>query len=62
MEYLQNCALPIVGTLAELKKRLELHLKNISKNLNKKCVVNLETKLRKPAALCFVTPGVLCLC
>ena len=59
VEYLQNHALPIVGTLAELKKRLELHLKNISKNLKKKCVVNLETKLHKPAALCFVTPGVL---
>ena len=50
VEYLQSRALPIVRTLAELKKRLELHLKNISKNLKKKCVVNLETKLHKPAA------------
>ncbi len=59
VEYLRKHALPIVGTLAELKKRLELHLRNISKQVKNKCVVNLETKLHKPAALCFATPGIL---
>ncbi|CAB4014850.1 Hypothetical predicted protein [Paramuricea clavata] len=59
VEHLKKRSLPIVGTLPELRKRLELHLKNISKHLKMKCVVNLETKLHKPSALCFATPGIL---